>query len=524
MRTALLTCLAIATAGAQPQTGRIEGIVRDAASHQPVKKASVSIQPGTNQTTPLAFTDASGAFLFDNLPAGQYQLTIEHRNYPQTRMGGVRRTVQVSANDTTPSVTVELVPGASVSGHIVDEDGDPMTGCVVEPHPARKLKSGIPMMGVPMSGEDGSYRLSGVPPGNYIITGQCSQSVFQPRPLSEGPDPPPAAAYPTLFYPGASNAKSAQVVTLTAGAEKSGVDFQMRPVPVTLIHGKVIAGSGDWRGRKDLRVELIPIDPSGPGWFGFPGGEIDPKDGTFELSSVFPGSYRLVAYSQDFSVRGQQTGASDQVGAVMRVDVTDKPMELSLPLHRAFDISGTVEIERGNDTANPVTPGQINFQLRSETQFGGAPAPTLINEDGSFTIKSVLPGEWRIQLFGPSVFVKSVRLGSEEVTNRLLDLTSGTAAPLRIVVSANMATIKGTAPVGQIVFAATLDGATLDKDDPTAGQRAAEVDSSGHFDLPSLPPGKYRVIAGDVDGNMPEEGGQEVSVGEGETVMIELKP
>jgi hypothetical protein len=203
----------------------------------------------------------------------------------------------------------------------------------------------------------------------------------------------------------------------------------------------------------------------------------------------------------------------------MRVDVTDKPMELSLPLHRAFDISGTVEIEHGNETANPVTPGQILFQLTSENQFGVPPLPTQVSEDGSFTIKSVLPGEWRIQLFAPSVFVKSVRLGGEDVTDRPLDFTSGTAAPLRIVASTNMATIKGTAPTGQIVFAATLD-----KGDPSAGQRAAQVDSNGHFDLPSLPPGKYRVIAGDVDGNMPEEGGQEVSVGEGETVTIEVKP
>jgi hypothetical protein len=373
------------------------------------------------------------------------------------------------------------------------------------------------MLGVPVTREDGSYRVSGVPPGNYTITAQCAQSVFQPRPLSEGPDPPPAAAYPTVFYPGASSAHSAQVVTLSAGAEKSGVDFQMRPVPVTHIHGKLVGG--DWRGRNDLRVELVPVDRSDPGWLGFPGGQVDPKDGTFELSSVFPGSYRLLAYSQDFAARGPQAGASDRVGAVLRVDVTGKPLELSLPLHRAMDVSGTVEFERGTDTANPITAGQINLQLRSDYQFGGPPPPAQINEDGSFTIKSVLPGEWRIQLFGPSVFVKSARLGGEDVTNRPMDLTSGSAPPLRIVAGTNLATIKGTAPIGQIVLAATLD-----KDDPSAGQRAAEVDSNGRFDLPGLPPGQYRVIAGDTGSGMPEEGGQIVTVNEGETVTIEVKP
>ena len=41
MRTALLSLLAIS--GALAQTGKISGVVVDSASHQPVKKASVSI-------------------------------------------------------------------------------------------------------------------------------------------------------------------------------------------------------------------------------------------------------------------------------------------------------------------------------------------------------------------------------------------------------------------------------------------------------------------------------------------------
>ena len=82
----------------------------------------------------------------------------------------------------------------------------------------------------PMDREDGSYRLYKIAPGKYVITAECSAVVFQPRPLSEGPDPPPKTAYPMQFYPAASDLKSAEIVELLPGAEKSGVDFRMRPV------------------------------------------------------------------------------------------------------------------------------------------------------------------------------------------------------------------------------------------------------------------------------------------------------
>jgi hypothetical protein len=305
------------------------------------------------------------------------------------------------------------------------------------------------------------------------------------------------------------------------GTEKSGVDFQIRPAPVTHIHGTLVAGSADWRGRDDLQVQLSPFDRRGPRSFVFAGGaRIDPKDGTFEFRRVFPGSYRVMVFSQDFSARPGPPDASNRVGAIARVDVADKPIELSLQLHRAVDISGTVEIERNNNASEPLTPSQINIQLTSEAQFGPAPTPTQVNDDGTFTIKSVLPGEWRIRLNGPAAFAKSVRLGADDVTNQPLDLTSGSAAPLHIVVSNNTATVRGTAPAGQMVSAARID----DDDFSFGWQLGTQVDSNGQFVLPGLVPGKYRIAAGEIGGLTPVEGGQEVTVAEGETATIDIKP
>jgi hypothetical protein len=184
-----------------------------------------------------------------------------------------------------------------------------------------------------------------------------------------------------------------------------------------------------------------------------------------------------------------------------------------------MDISGRVEIERGNDTRFQITAGQINLQLTSENQFGVPPVPTQVNDDGSFTIKSVLPGEWRLRLMAPSAFVKSAWLGSDDVTHHPLDLTSGASAPLRIVVSTDTATIKGTAPAGQTVFAGPVgDGEEL------FGWRGMPADSNGQFTISGLAPGTYRVATAELGAPPPDEGGQQVTVGEGESVTIDVKP
>jgi Carboxypeptidase regulatory-like domain len=525
---------------AQDQGGRIEGVVVDAASHQPVKKATVSLNSavmrhqgvtGSTIGAPQAdgpqtiITDVSGTFVFDNLPAGQYPISIIDQNYPQGRMGGVHKTVQVSAGSTS-SITVELVPGASVTGHILDEDGDPLDGCFVQLHPAGNANQGVPMTGpLPASRDDGSYRLYGIPPGKYIMSSQCGARVFEPRPLSDGPDPPPTAAYPPEYYPATSDPKSAQIVELAPGEEKSGIDFQMRPVSVTQIHGTIAPGEADWHGRNDLRVQLFPLDPQPPG--GSVGGsQINSEDGSFTIRQVFPGSYRLVIFTQNYRpglvVRGitaSEQDTSDRIGAVMRVDVADKPIEVSVQLHRAIDITGTVEIESSPNNANrPITPSQLNIQLTSDTAFIGPPSFTQLQEDGSFTIKSVLPGEWRIRLQGPFVFLKSAWLGSEDITHKPIDLTSGAAAPLRIVASTNTATIRGTAPPGQQVFA------RLEDNDPQTSWTSNLVDPNGQFTFQGLAPGKYRISVGDAGSPMPEEGGQEVTVGEGEIATTDIKP
>jgi len=511
----LFTVIAAAQTASHDQTGGVTGTVTDAVTHMPVKKTMVSVNPigniaGFNLPPQAAITDASGTFTIANIPAGKYQLMFHHPSYPQTRFAGLSKTVEVKLGETAGPVSVELIPGAAVTGRVLDEDGDPLPNCNVEIHPTKNPERGVALLGISSSNQEGEYRAYGIAPGKYILSARCQRPVFQPRPFSAGPDPPPTRAYPPQYYPLASDAKGAQVVELTGGAEKSGIDFQMTPTAVTQIHGVFSPGGAQWHGNNQLMMQLIsPGESSMNRNMSAP--SYDLTKGTFEFKQVFPGSYILAVFSN---------GTEDnRIGAWQRVDVSDRPIEMMLELRHAIDLSGKVEIESGGNTTNKVTLNQIQVMVASQNQNFGMPGSVAqVNEDGTFTLKGVTPAPWRLRTNAPSAFVKSAWLGSADVTNTPMDLSGGAAGALRIVVSTNTATIRGSAPVGQAVNAQPVD-----VEPNFSWMRGAGVDQNGQYKLDGLPPGKYRLTVSDAGGPSPDDAGQEVTVHEGETVMLDLK-
>ncbi len=58
---------------------------------------------------------------------------------------------------------------------------------------------------------------------------------------------------------------------------------------------------------------------------------------------------------------------------------------------------------------------------------------------------------------------------------------------------------------------------------PSQAFRMSPIDPAGRFTFPQLPPGKYRVGVVDPGAPVPEDGGQEITVKEGETVTVDVK-
>ncbi len=493
-RLLVVAIFSVGAALAQDQTGQITGTVLDAATHQPVKHASVTLNSmaarGGRSNHSVA-TDSAGAFSFDGLAEGNYLVNATQMNYPN--LPNHARVELKSGGKAT--VTLELTPGAVLSGHVVDEDGDPLSGCFVQ----TRLSSHSGSAGA-NSNQDGEYRIHSLAPGKYIVSVRCGVPAFVARPFSAGPDPPPSLAYPMQFYPAVSDAKSAQPVEVAAGAEKAGVDFRMRPMAITQVRGSVSSSTGDLPSDGGLQIQLVPAErPEETMGTGLS------RPGAFEFATVFPGSYYLVAMNN-----GDPT---KRLSAVEKIEVKDRPVEVALTLSPGVDIAGTVTVEDSN-APNKVSVATVQVQLDPELPVGRVDAAQA-KEDGSFVFKSVPAGRWKVAVIDTGqVFLKSAWLGNTDVTHTAFEVSPGTES-LRMVVSANMGTIEGTAPAGEFVF--------IENQDAWQGFRGTQVDQNGRFTMGGLSPGKYRVVAGDPGGTIPADGGQEATVKEGETVTVDIK-
>ncbi len=496
MRAVLPFLLVLLTVGAaaQERNGSIIGVVSDSVSHQPLRKVMVTLALGTQLLEPQFITGDDGAFAFHDLKPGQYHLAAERRDYPMWKA------ITVSPSEDPDPVTIELVPGATVAGRILDEDGDPLRGCWAQARPVEHPEQIASGQGARSVSEPSEYRLFGLLPGKYIVSAQCVVPAFQPRPFSAGPDPPPSLAYPLQFYPAAPDAASAQPVELAAGSETTGIDFRMHPAHVTQVRAVIAPSSANWHGR-DLFGGLVRSGDSSGNQLG----RMTPdSSGALEFAQVFPGSYVLLAAT---------LGAGNRIGGSQRIEVRDKPVSTALELKQAIDIHGTVELENTPNSAK-VHLTQIRIQLVSDYSQFIPVVEAAVNQDGNFTLNSLAPVPWRVDVYGAGVFIKSVWLGAKATKGRTLDLSSGAPDALKIVLSANTATIHGTASPGITV-------AYRNVDDPFLSGRSRPADQSGQFKIEGLTPGKYRLAAGELS-DVPKDGGTEITIQEGETATVDL--
>src|SRR5207237_5838544 len=118
---------------------------------------------------------------------------------------------------------------------------------------------------------------------------------------------------------------------------------------------------------------------------------------------------------------------------------------------------------------------------------------------GMFTLDSVLPGEYRVQVAGlqADFYVKEVRFGAQDVLNKPLNLSPSGAGTLDIVVSTRVSRIGGTItdersqPVPG-VQALLVPDQYRDRPDLF---RNVTTDSNGRFLMEGVAPGDYKVFA-----------------------------
>jgi hypothetical protein len=445
-----------------------------------VKKAVVQL--GDKYT---AMTDAAGHFHFDNVTPGGYIVTANKDGFMATGRG---QRITVAEEQHVQDVAIKLAPLATVSGHVFDEDGDPLLRAQVAVLRYFYVAGGkrLNPVAFAQSNDLGEFETLNLPPGRYYfqVTPQPPRNIPQHTRWSH-----PEEAYPVTFYPNAREAGQATPTDVATGAHVSNIDFRLRKMPAYHIRGTV--SDENARPGDEGRVEVAT---SGQAFGGNIAGAALQADGSFDLRGLVNGSYTV------FSIR-PASGKGFSAGQTVRVSDADLN-GVVLDQKPFLDLPGIVTVEGPQPDKLALHIALLSAQSGSVN--GGAAA------GADFVIRGLPPQPYQLQVSNvpPGKYLKSIRLGDRENNSGELDLTEHTSAALSLVLGADGGEVDGTVQnsSGQPAAVTQVTLAPAQEYDARSDLlKRALTDASGNFRIMDVAPGEYKLFAWESD---PEGGSQ----------------
>jgi hypothetical protein len=503
-----LTTLALAqTPPDQTQDkARVEGILVNQVNGQPVRKAVISLRVSVIRPQPAGapapksyysvMSNGEGKFVFEQVDPGGYTLTADRNGYLHATYRSSDGTLlNVGPRQIVKNIRFVITPLGVIAGHVVDEDGDPITEVRVQSmhwsisNGVRRLESG---QGVPVD-DQGSFRISNLRAARYVLMAQFSRI-----PASSSDN----EAYVQTYYPSALNVSEATLIPLTAGGEVANVEIRLHKVRVFHISGKIVDSAG--APVRNIPLALLPKNGAGLGY----GSPLSlTRDGLFDFFWVTPGSYFLqTAHNVLFGASDQnETGTNKKLFGRHAVTVSNEDLkDLVVPLNPGATLTGTIATEATAPQPPPTAPSSPNavtVQLVPVDSAENRPYTARSNADGTFEMHDLGPERYRVNVNGSAdgTYVKSIRFGNEDITNSILDLTTSTGGVLEVKLSANAADVSGTVhnDKGEKVadVQVTVGSALAALAAQTLFFRQTRTDHDGKFTIKNLPPGEYRICA-----------------------------
>jgi hypothetical protein len=202
-----------------PISGKsVRGTVTDAFGN-PLEGATVLAQADPyddSATWRTATSDAQGSYVIDDLPAGSYYVAAVMQPYIVEFHDGVRwpdkaTPVEVAKGASASDVDFSLEIGGTISGVVEDPQGNPIEGARVHPIPYDHdppwwwglfLWAG--------TSADGSYTVSGLPTGSYIVWAEAQFSASE-------------------YYENVPAHDDASPVRVVEGSNTPNIDFSLAP-------------------------------------------------------------------------------------------------------------------------------------------------------------------------------------------------------------------------------------------------------------------------------------------------------
>jgi Carboxypeptidase regulatory-like domain len=485
-------------------TGVLKGQVIAAGTGTPIRRAQVRAMSMEARGGGVTSTDAEGRFEIKDLPAGRYNLTATKGGFVtgqfgQRRPGEPGTPIDLGEAQTAEKVNFALSRGSVISGRVVDDGGEPVSGTQVAAMRyqfmggARRLVPGGGEGSNDRTDDQGGFRLYGLPPGDYFVSANNRGGmVMQPEVNNTEAD-----GFAPTYYPGTPNLNEATRVTLKAGQEMSGANFALVVARMARIRGRALNSRGEPVARTMLM--LAPADPMMGMSIGMnmSNAMVGP-DGSFQFANVAPGRYNL-------NVRPMGMPGANEEFAVMPITVGNEDIDnVMVTTALGATAKGVVTTDDGSAPSFRADQVQIFAQPADLTMNMVGGGPTRVNDDYSFEMTTLFDRRLIRASVPPTTgwFLKAVVYDGEDVTDKGVEFTPGRAYDgLQVVFSQKTTDLSGlvTDDRGKPVLDATVVIFPAKSDQWTFQSRfmrTARPDTNGRYNFRSLPPSDdYLIIA-----------------------------
>jgi protocatechuate 3,4-dioxygenase beta subunit len=425
------------------------------------------------------------------------------------KMKQTERFITVTTGQDLSGLVYKMESAGFITGKIVDADGDPVAGVVVQAMLKGKPQFGNDSMvtayaflgslgavpGLGTTNDLGEFRISGLRPGQYIVVARPTENLGPPPSASDKGHPRESVLFAATYYPGALDQKQASPLQVLPGTAASA-NF-------TLLTSRAYRVSGTIGG-VNQGGSIILISGNGR-----PQQQSLKEGGKFDFPSLPPGTYAVQAFEQpgEGSTSEPKMLRLPNPIVVTGSDLTDLILQ---PLADGGTVSGRFRVD-GQDAVDwkqmyvnllPVTdstpePGETTVMA----VFVQAGTSGALKEDGSFELKNVASGNYQLAVGATNTnyrdwYTKSVLLGGREVADPGFAVSSDTT--LDVMVSAKGPSIEGTVvdadgkPVPEAFVQTIPSSGKLGRPDC---YQQTHSDVNGQFSLRGLNPGEFLVVA-----------------------------
>ena len=503
----LLPVLAAAQAPNAPAPGisggnyRIAGTLVSKTDAHPLAHARVTIRDTKNSDKFASLvTEEDGKFEFNGLPAGKYSLNGSKRGYISAaydQHDQFSTAIVTGAGLDTETLLLKLAPAAVITGKVLDEAGDPVRRAGVTVY-YDDHTSGVDQIHTYRSAQtndQGVYEITPLMPGTYFLSASAKpwyalHPTSQPDDRRRKANPQGQtetdetetstfdrsldAAYPTTYYPDATEADSATPIPVRGG-ERIEVDMHLNPVPALRLTFRVPEDGKSGFMYPQLQQSAFDSDT-----FVQTGPVQRISAGVMELSGIPAGKYNVRLFGG---------GTQMQMNGV---DLTKDGEEIDTSHSEAMS---TVKVSA--QISGDATPlAQFRVGLRSGHRLLSAWKP--LDEKGEAEIPQIPAGKYDVQVWGPPKPYSIAHMTAEgaTVSGRTLTVPAGASASISLTLVGGSSQIEGTAKRAGKPFASAM--VVLVPKNPERDHdlfRRDQSDLDGTFSLRNVVPGSYTLLA-----------------------------